>query len=167
MKGLALMLVACSTAALAQSPETAKAELKNAQGQSVGEVTLTETPHGVLLRASLKGLPAGTHAFHVHAVGKCEAPFTSAGGHFNPAAKQHGIENPMGMHAGDMPNVEVPAGGDITFEVLDPDVTLKPGAGSLFKEGGTAIVVHGGADDYRSDPAGNAGPRIACGVIAH
>lgn len=167
MKCLALMLVACSTIAVAQSPEPAKAELQDALGKPLGVATLTETPHGVLIHATLNGVPAGTHAFHIHTVGKCEAPFTSAGGHFNPAAKQHGIENPMGMHAGDMPNVQVGAEGNLTFDVLNSGVTLGNGANSLFKEGGTALVLHGGADDYKSDPAGNAGPRIACGVITH
>ncbi len=167
MKALAVMLVACSTVALAQSPETAKAELKDASGKSVGVVNLIETPHGVLMHVKLTGVPAGTHAFHVHATGKCEAPFTTAGGHFNPDAKQHGAMNEMGMHAGDMPDVEVPSDGNLTFDVLNPGVTLKAGANSLFKDGGTALMLHGGADDYKSDPAGNAGPRIACGVITH
>jgi Cu-Zn family superoxide dismutase len=168
MKALAIMLVACSTVALAQSAETAKAELKDASGKTVGTASLTETPHGVLMHVKLTGAPAGTHAFHVHAVGKCEAPFTTAGGHFNPDSKQHGALNEMGMHAGDMPDVDVPADGNLTFDVLNPAVTLKAGAAnSLFKEGGTALMLHGGADDYKSDPAGNAGPRIACGVITH
>jgi superoxide dismutase, Cu-Zn family len=165
MKALAVMLVACSTVALAQSPETAKAELKDASGKSVGIVNLMETPHGVLMHVKLTGVPAGTHAFHVHTTGKCEAPFTTAGGHFNPDSKQHGALNEMGMHAGDMPDIEVPADGNLTFDVLNPGVTLKAGANSLLKDGGTALMLHGGADDYKSDPAGNAGPRIACGVI--
>jgi Cu-Zn family superoxide dismutase len=167
MKALAIMLVACSTVALAQSPETAKAELKDATGKSVGMVTLTETPHGVLIHAMVMGIPAGTHAFHVHATGTCEPPFTSAGGHFNPGTKQHGMSNEMGMHAGDMPNIVVGSDGMVTFDVLNPAVTLKAGANSLFKDGGTALMIHGGADDYKSDPAGNAGPRIACGVVTH
>lgn len=166
MKALAIMLVACSAAALAQAPETAKADLKDASGKTVGTANLTETPHGVLMHVKLTGVPAGTHAFHVHATGKCEAPFATAGGHFNPGSKQHGILNEMGMHAGDMADVEVPADGNLTFDVLNPNVTLKAGvANSLFKDGGTALMLHGGADDYKSDPAGNAGPRIACGVI--
>lgn len=166
MKALAIMLVACSSAALAQAPETAKADLKDASGKTVGTANLTETPHGVLMHVKLTGVPAGTHAFHVHATGKCEAPFATAGGHFNPGSKQHGILNEMGMHAGDMADVEVPADGNLTFDVLNPNVTLKAGvANSLFKDGGTALMLHGGADDYKSDPAGNAGPRIACGVI--
>lgn len=165
MKRLAMLMVACSTVAMAQSPATGKAELKDAQGKSVGQATLTETPHGVLIHAVFSGVPAGVHAFHIHGTGKCEPPFTSAGGHFNPDAKQHGVLNEMGMHAGDMPDVFVPADGNLTVDVLNPHVTLKAGANSLFKEGGTALVLHGGADDYKSDPAGNAGPRIACGVI--
>jgi Cu-Zn family superoxide dismutase len=165
MKALAIMLVACSTVALAQSPQTAQAELKDAAGKSVGMVNLTETPHGVLMHVKLIGVPAGTHAFHVHTTGKCEAPFTSAGGHFNADAEQHGAMNEMGMHSGDMPNVDVPADGNLSFDVLNPNVTLKAGANSLFKDGGTALMLHGGADDYKSDPAGNAGPRIACGVV--
>jgi Cu-Zn family superoxide dismutase len=167
MKALAVLFVAYSTVAFAQSAETGKATLKNAQGQVVGEVMLTETAHGVLIHTTLTGVPAGTHAFHVHTTGTCEPPFTSAGGHFNPAAKQHGVENMSGMHAGDMPNVQVAADGALTFDVFNADVTLKPGTNSLFKEGGTALVLHGGADDYKSDPAGNAGPRIACGIITH
>jgi Cu-Zn family superoxide dismutase len=120
----------------------------------------------VLIHAVLTGISAGPHAFHIHTTGTCEPPFTSAGGHFNPTTMMHGMLNPTGMHAGDMPNVQVPADGSVTFDVLNPAVTLKPGINSLFKDGGTAIVVHGGADDYKSDPAGNAGARIACGVIA-
>jgi Cu-Zn family superoxide dismutase len=157
-----------SAAVLAQNAGAqAKAELKDAQGKSVGSVTLTEAPHGVLLHAMLMGLPAGTHAFHIHTTGTCEAPaFTSAGGHLNPTSKQHGMMNPMGMHAGDMPNVQMPADGMITFEVFVAGVTLGTGPDGVFKTGGTAIVVHGGADDYKGDPAGNAGPRIACGVVS-
>lgn len=148
------------------APDTAKAELKMADGTSVGTVLLTDTPHGVLMHVTLTGVPEGAHAFHVHAAGKCEAPgFTTAGGHFNPANKQHGAENAMGMHAGDMPNVTVPAGGKLTFDVLNPDVALKAGANSLFDADGSALMLHATADDYKGDPAGNAGARIACGVI--
>jgi len=162
----AIMMSCAVAGVLAQgAPDQAKAELKMADGTSVGTVTLTDTPHGVLLHVMLTGVPEGPHAFHVHATGKCEAPFTTAGGHFNPANKQHGAENPMGMHAGDMPNVTVPAGGKLTFDVLNPDVTLKAGANSLFDADGSAVVLHAAADDYKGDPAGNAGARLACGVI--
>jgi Cu-Zn family superoxide dismutase len=150
---------------LAFAQQAAKADLKDAQGQSVGTVTLTDTPNGVLIHAALTNVPPGVHAFHIHQTGACEAPFTTAGGHFNPAMKQHGMTNPMGMHAGDMPNIEVPAGGKLTFDVLDSGVTLAAGPNSVFDADGSAIVLHAGPDDYKTDPAGNAGARIACGII--
>lgn len=167
MKRASLLAIGVLAATVAQtSGAQAKAELKDAQLKTVGTVTITETPHGVLLHASLTGVPAGTHAFHVHTTGVCiPQAFTSAGGHFNPASKQHGMLNALGMHTGDMPNVEVPADGKITFDAFVAGATLGTGPDGLFKAGGTAIVLHGGADDYKGDPAGNAGPRIACGVV--
>jgi superoxide dismutase, Cu-Zn family len=174
---LTAVLCLAGTIAAAQAPgsapagaqaaptERAAAQLKNAAGQTVGEASLTETPRGVLIHVVLNGVPEGAHAFHIHQTGICEPPFTSAGGHFNPGGKQHGFENPMGAHAGDIPNIQVPAGGQLTFDVLAPDVTLKAGANSLFDADGSALVIHQGADDYMSDPAGNAGARIVCGVI--
>ncbi len=158
-----LLLAAAAIPAMAQS---ANADLKSADGKSVGSVKLTQLPDGVLLTASLKGLPAGEHAFHVHAVGKCEPPFTSAGGHFNPGARKHGIMAAEGHHAGDMPNLHVPDAGDLTIEVMNTAITLEKGKpNSVFDADGSAIVVHAGKDDYKSDPAGDAGSRIACGVI--
>jgi Cu-Zn family superoxide dismutase len=154
-----------------------RVELKNADGKAVGEATLEQTPHGVLLRATFTGLPAGTHALHVHAVGTCEPPgFESAGGHFNPAGRKHGYRNPDGPHPGDLPNLHVPDGGRLTIEVLAREVSLggaPEGAGArqertkgdLLAGDGTALVVHARADDHASDPAGQAGDRIACGVI--
>jgi Cu-Zn family superoxide dismutase len=165
MRTLVMLLFAGVATAAAQSPMQAKAELKNAQGQAVGTATLTDTPHGVLIHASVSGVPAGTHAFHIHQTGQCEPPFTSAGGHFNPAMKQHGIQNPMGMHGGDLPNVQPADDGKLTFDAFAEGVTLGDGPNSLFKPGGTALVMHQGPDDYKSDPAGNAGARIACGVV--
>ena len=145
--------------------QSAKATLKDQKGAEVGVVNLTQTPAGVLLNLSLKGIPAGEHAFHIHAVGRCEAPFTSAGGHFNPAGHKHGLMAGPG-HAGDMPNLHVPSGGTLQVEILNAAVTLDKGKpNSVFQSGGTAIVIHAGKDDYKSDPAGNAGDRIACGVI--
>jgi Cu-Zn family superoxide dismutase len=150
----------------AASQQTAHAALINAQGKDAGSAVLTETPHGVLISLSLKGLPAGEHAFHVHAVGKCEPPFTSAGGHFNPGGRKHGIMAPEGAHAGDMPNLHIPASGDLAVEVLNAAVTLEKGKpNSLFGPQGTAVVVHAGKDDYKTDPTGEAGGRIACGVV--
>jgi superoxide dismutase, Cu-Zn family len=146
--------------------DQASAVLKDAQGAEVGKATLTTTPSGVLIRLDLTALPAGEHAFHIHAVGKCEPPkFESAGPHFNPDTTKHGLMNPEGPHAGDMPNLHVPEGGKLQVEVLNPTVTLSAES-ALLDEDGSAIVVHAGADDYQTDPAGNAGDRIACGVIA-
>jgi len=145
--------------------ETAHADLRNAQGQKVGAATLEQTPHGVLITVDLQGLPPGTHAFHIHAVGKCDPPFKSAGGHFNPTHKHHGILNPAGMHAGDLPNIYVPENGKLKFDVFATAVTLGKGPNSLFDADGSSLVIHAGADDYKSDPAGDAGARLACGVI--
>jgi len=161
------MMASCATVAvLAQGADaTAKADLKSADGKAMGSVTLTDTPHGVLLHVMLTGVPEGAHAFHIHTTGKCEPPFTTAGGHFNPGSKQHGVENAMGMHAGDLPNVTVPSSGNLTFDFIASDVTLKAGPNSLLDADGSAVVLHATADDYKSDPAGNAGARIACGVV--
>jgi len=154
--------------AFGQTPTRATATLKNAQGVEIGTATLTPAAQGtaVMINASLTKLPPGTHAFHVHTVGTCTPPdFASAGGHFNPAGKQHGKDNPSGHHAGDLPNFEVNASGEGKVSYAVPDLTLGDGPNSLFHAGGTALVVHAAADDYKTDPAGNAGARIACGVI--
>jgi Cu-Zn family superoxide dismutase len=144
----------------------ATAEVKTADGKDVGIVTLTQTRSGVRLSGSLKGLPPGEHALHVHSVGKCEPPFTSAGPHFNPAQKKHGKLNPEGHHAGDMDNIVVPASGNLALKMVNKDITLEKGKpNSVFQEGGTAVVVHAAKDDYTTDPTGNAGDRIACGVV--
>ena len=159
----AIVLLAFSATASAQS---GKATLKNADGKEVGAAELSQTPHGVLVRLTVKGVPAGEHAFHINGVGKCEPPFTTAGGHFNPGSKKHGVMAADGPHAGDMPNLHIPADGSLVVEVLNAAVTLeKDKPNSLYKTDGTALVIHAGKDDYKSDPAGNAGDRIACGVI--
>jgi superoxide dismutase, Cu-Zn family len=158
----AIALLALTSAASAQS----KATLKNAEGKDVGSAQLSQTPHGVLVRLTLKGVPAGEHAFHIHQTGKCEPPFTTAGGHFNPASKKHGIMASDGPHAGDMPNLHIPADGNLSIEVVNAAVTLdKDKPNSLFKPEGTALIIHAGKDDYKTDPTGDAGGRIACGVV--
>ena len=141
-------------------------DLKDAKGNSVGMAMISPAKDGgVNVELDVKGLPAGEHAVHFHAVPKCEAPFTSAGSHFNPANKKHGMQNPEGPHAGDMPNFTVAANGTAKTTVTNKNVTLADGANSLYANGGTALVIHAAADDMKTDPAGNAGDRIACGVI--
>ncbi|HYO53055.1 superoxide dismutase family protein [Archangium sp.] len=140
---------------------TARAELKDQKGQSVGEVTLTETPHGTLVKGTLSNIPSGEHAIHIHETGKCEAPFKTAGGHLNPNKKKHGVLVAEGKHEGDLPNLHVGAEGKVQFDVFAHGLTLK----DVQDQDGAAIVVHASADDYKSDPAGNAGDRIACGIV--
>ncbi len=160
----AAVLSAATTYAASQ-PVTVK--LADAKGESVGTATIAENPSGgVTITLDLKNLPPGEHAVHVHTTAKCEAPaFTTAAGHFNPAMKQHGKDNPMGAHAGDMNNFVVNQKGEAKLTFANPSVTLEQGANSLFANGGTALMIHAKGDDYKSDPAGAAGDRIACGVI--
>jgi Cu-Zn family superoxide dismutase len=173
MRTLVILVVGLSASlALAGEPakpeakgETAKAEMKDVTGKKVGDVTLEQTPHGVLLKADFKNLSPGTHAMHIHETGKCEPPFKTAGAHFNPASHEHGIKNTKGMHAGDMPNIEVPKDGAVKVEVLVEGISLAEGPTSVFDKDGSALIIHDKADDYVSNPAGNAGDRIACGVI--
>jgi len=141
-------------------------KLADAKGDSIGTATLSTAPGGVKIALAVKGLVPGAHAIHVHQTAKCEGPaFTSAGGHFNPEHKQHGIDNPQGPHAGDMPNFTVDSTGHSTATVMAPGITLADGPHSVFTGGGTALVIHEKADDMKSDPAGNAGARVVCGII--
>ncbi|HEU4632313.1 MAG TPA: superoxide dismutase family protein [Gemmatimonadaceae bacterium] len=146
--------------------ETARATFTTAQGQPAGTATLTSLgERGVLVSAQLQNLPEGTHAFHINAVGRCEPPFESAGGHYNPAQRQHGFLAPNGQHNGDLPNITVRSDGTASAEAVAWTVTLRGGDAPLLDGDGSALVVHAGVDDYRTDPSGNAGPRIACGVV--
>lgn len=143
----------------------ARAELRNAAGASLGQVSLDHNAGGVLLTATLSGLPPGTHAFHIHSVGQCTPTFDAAGDHFNPHDRQHGLRNPAGPHAGDLPNLSIPESGTVRIEMLASEVTLGTGRGNLLDSDGSSIVVHTFADDHTTDPSGNSGTRMACGVI--
>jgi superoxide dismutase, Cu-Zn family len=163
---LPLLLAGC-----AYGPEPqggAPMALVNAAGQTVGTVRAWQTAGGVTFRVDASGLPHGIHGIHVHSVGRCDTPdFASAGPHWNPAARQHGLSNPAGPHAGDLPNVEVSANGVLATAVTLPAATLSApeGGGALLDADGAALVVHASADDNMTDPSGNSGGRIACAVI--
>jgi superoxide dismutase, Cu-Zn family len=144
---------------------TATAAFIDLDGQPVGNATLEEGPEGVIVRGELSGLTSGGHGFHFHEVGLCEPPFESAGAHYNPAGRQHGLLNAAGAHAGDMPNVYADGNGTARIEVLAPGVTLRGGENALLDGDGTAILVHAGEDDHSTDPSGNSGDRIACAVV--
>ena len=147
-----------------RSSSTASATLRDTQGHSIGHVQLRQTPQGVLLKLELKNATPGIHGVHVHEVGRCERPsFESAGGHFNPTGREHGFVSPLGPHAGDLPNIEVPSTKQLSVEYFMPEVTIEPARDSLLDADGAALVIHAHSDDYASEPAGESGVRLACG----
>ena len=162
--GVVLVMLTC--VAFLQ-PQRAAVELRNAEGQTVGHADISQQTEGVRITVNVKGLTPGMHGIHIHAVSTCSPPnFTSAGGHYNPEGKKHGMNNPGGPHAGDMPNLVVGPDGTGALDYINPRVTLAPEAtNSLFKVNGTSLVMHAKADDEVTDPSGNSGPRIACGPI--
>ena len=165
LTGVCLLLAGC--AGMTQpSGMTATAALHDENGQAVGTATLTEVSGGVRIVIDAHGLPPGVKGVHIHEVGRCDPPgFTSAGGHFNPDRHQHGLLNPQGPHAGDLPNITIAPDGTGRLETMDERITLGPGPNSIFDADGSAIVIHAAPDDFKTDPTGNSGARIACGVI--
>jgi Cu-Zn family superoxide dismutase len=167
---LVALAVALSAYAWNDGAEQASTVLRDAAGQIVGSVKLTEDATGVVhVNGHVQGLSSGLHGIHIHAVGACDGstnpPFTSAGGHFNPLSRQHGLENPNGAHAGDLPNLTVNAAGFGHLNAKTDRATLSGGIVGLFDANGSAFVIHANADDQVTDPTGNSGSRIACGVI--
>lgn len=143
----------------------ATATVHDAAGRELGTLAIIETSSGLTSSGVLRGLPPGAHGIHIHAVGQCAAPFTTAGGHWNPLTHQHGFDNPQGAHAGDMQNIVAGSDSAAAVNVTTRGGILR-GTNGLLDADGAAIVVHAGTDDYKTDPAGNSGARIACGVIA-
>ncbi|HEY6970195.1 MAG TPA: superoxide dismutase family protein [Candidatus Angelobacter sp.] len=170
---IVLFLAGSAVLALAQAekkggkaPKPVTVTLQDGQGKNVGTATLSGATHGAKIKLIVHDITPGEHAIHVHQTAKCEGPdFKSAGPHFNPDGKKHGLQNPEGPHAGDIPNFTVDAKGKSKATVTAPNVTLGDDPHSVFSGGGTALVIHAKADDNKTDPSGNSGDRIACGVI--
>lgn len=167
---LRILVCAPLLASASFAASTARVELENAQGQNVGFATLapkdSNDTGGVRVTLNVHGLPPGEHAIHFHQNPKCDPPgFESAGPHFNPGNKQHGLHNPAGPHAGDMENFVVGSNGTSQVEVIAPGVTLNRGDTSVTANGGRSLIIHAHGDDMKTNPSGNSGARIACGVV--
>lgn len=159
---LVVLLAGCSNG----RPMKFTADIKDADGEPLGTITVREEANGVKLTGTLTDLPEGEHAMHIHDKGTCEPPdFHSAKGHFNPGKKKHGLLNPKGAHAGDMPNIKAGKDGKAKVDVLNKEVTLKEGKTSLYTKEGTSLVIHEYEDDGTTQPEGGSGKRIACGEL--
>jgi superoxide dismutase, Cu-Zn family len=163
----AVLMLATTACAREDTTHSAIAVMKDVKGNSVGMATFTEEANGpVHIKVDVRGLKPGLHGIHIHNKGKCIGPsFTSAGEHYNPLSKEHGLKNPKGPHAGDLPNLEVGKDGTGHMSVTTDRVTLSPGPNTLFTANGTSLVIHADPDDQMTNPAGNSGARIVCGVI--
>jgi len=161
-----IALVACAgPRSSTTTAERADAPMRDASGADLGTLTLANRPGGLMLTGVVRGIPAGTHGIHLHAVGRCDpTTFESAGPHFNPLSRQHGTLNPQGPHLGDMQNITVSSDGSATVSLITPGGTLH-GVDALMDSDGATVIIHQSADDYRTDPSGNSGSRIACGVV--
>lgn len=161
--------IAAGNLAVAGAASSPKVPVINSDKQEIGQVTALDTPNGVLIRLELNAKPAkltpGIHAVHIHEVGECVPPFKSAGAHFNPFNKKHGFLTKDGKHTGDLPNIHVPENAPLAVEFFVPQLTFKGDKTSLFDADGSALVIHQGADDYKSDPAGDSGDRVACAAF--
>jgi Cu-Zn family superoxide dismutase len=153
------------TTAAARPALRVTATVRDAAGRELGVLTLTDTTGGIAIAGALRGLPPGEHGFHLHTTGACTPDFEAAGGHWNPTMREHGRDNPSGPHLGDLSNITVGADSAVTVAAMTPGGTLR-GEEPLLDGDGAAVVVHAGADDYRSDPAGEAGDRVACGAVS-
>lgn len=158
-------MAAIGLAAPAIAQESGRGKFIDAQGKEVGSLTVDHMPSGTMFLLKLHDLPPGVHGMHLHAIGTCTPPsFDSAGPHWNPAGAQHGKDNPKGKHAGDFDNITIPADGKLELQVVLQGTALR-GPGGLLDEDGAAIVIHANPDDYKTDPSGNSGTRIACAPI--
>lgn len=147
--------------------ESITSPIINVDGNEIGEAVFTQTSAGMTIDIVAEGLTPGLHGTHIHEKGECTPPkFESAGGHFNPTHKEHGFDNPKGFHLGDLPNIEVDSDGKVNVSLKLTDITLKQGVeNSILDKDGSALVIHEKEDDYKTDPAGNSGDRIACAVV--